>query len=102
MPPNETRHLDLEQKICFICNLGIVSERRCGNSVCWTTFRVVHDLKVLLNPFYYSGMPFPVNPNPLCKAVVHIDVPESLSSPKHFGHLTWTVCEFMDSLDGTK
>jgi hypothetical protein len=55
----------------------------------------VHDLKALVDPFHYDGKPIPVDPNPLCKAVVHIDVPELLSSPKHFGHLTWMVCEFM-------
>jgi GTPase SAR1 family protein len=32
----------------------------------------------------------------------HIDVPESLSDPTHFGHLAWKFCEFMASLEEKK
>jgi hypothetical protein len=56
----------------------------------------------LVIPFYYNGKPVPVDPDPFYKANVHIDVPESLSDPKHFGHLMWKFCEFMASREGTK
>jgi GTPase SAR1 family protein len=94
--------LDLEQNRCLSCPKGTVSQRHCDNASCGARYRELIDLKALVNPFHYNGKSFPVDPNPICKAVVHIHVPESLSSRKHFGHLTWTVCEFMSSLDGMK
>jgi hypothetical protein len=64
--------------------------------------RIVPDSKALMIPFYYNGKPVPADPDPFYKAHVHIDVPESLSDPKHFGHLMWKFCEFMASREGTK
>jgi hypothetical protein len=93
--------LDLEQKACLSCPMGIVSKHRCDNASCGARYREVLDLKALVNPFYYNGKPFPVDPNPICKAIVHIDAPESLLSPKHFGHMTWMVCEFLASCEDT-
>jgi hypothetical protein len=94
--------LDLEQNRCLSCPKGTVSKHRCDNASCRVTYRELIDLKALVNPFHYNGKSFPVDPNPICKAVVHIHVPDSLSNPRHFGHLTWKVCEFMASLDGMK
>ena len=54
-----------------------------------------------MKPFYYNGKPVPTNPDAVYKSVVHVDVPELLSSPKHFGHLAWKFCEFMALREGT-
>jgi GTPase SAR1 family protein len=93
--------VELKQNRCLSCHTGTVSKRRCDNASCGARYQEVLDLKTLVNPFYYNGRSLPVDPNPICKAVVHIDVPESLRSPKHFGHLTWLVCEFMASCEDT-
>jgi hypothetical protein len=55
----------------------------------------------LVKPFYRNGKPVSANPDAVCTSIVHVDVPESLSNPKHFGHLAWKVCEFTASLEGT-
>jgi hypothetical protein len=59
------------------------------------------DVTALVKPFYRNGKPVSANPDAVYTSVVHVDVPESLSNPKHFGHLAWKVCEFMASLEGT-
>jgi hypothetical protein len=59
------------------------------------------DVTALVKPFYRNGQPGSANQDAVYAFVVHVDVPESLLNPKHFGHLAWKVCEFMASLEGT-
>jgi hypothetical protein len=77
-----------------------ISNGRCES--CGWNYRIVPDSKALMIPFYYNGKPVPADPDHFYKAHAHIDVPESLSDPKHFGHLMWKFCEFMASREGTK
>jgi hypothetical protein len=73
----------------------------CGS--CGWNYRILTTSRALMAiPFYFNGKPVPADPDPLYKANVHIDVPESLSDPKHFGHLMWKFCDFMASREGTK
>jgi hypothetical protein len=88
-----------EDHCCIRCRGGVLNGR-CNN--CSWTFRILTTSKASVMPFYYNGKPVPADPDPLYKANVHIDVPESLSDPKHFGHLMWKFCEFMASREGTK
>jgi hypothetical protein len=98
------KELPIDNSSCVRrCNniFGVVRSCRCPS--CFYSYRQLEDdWRYLVKPFYYNGMPVPVNPDPVYKSVVHVDVPESLSSPKHFGHLAWKFCEFIASLDGMK
>jgi GTPase Era involved in 16S rRNA processing len=35
----------------------------------------------------------------LYKKFVHVEIPELLSDPSHFGHIIWKYCEFMETID---
>jgi hypothetical protein len=85
--------------LCISCRNYLLSGGRC-RSCSFYYKQVVDGLKGLEKPFYYNGKPVPANPDAVYKSVVHVDVPESLANPKHFGHLAWKFCEFMTSLEG--
>jgi hypothetical protein len=99
------KELPIDNSPCVLCyntsRRGRVGSCRC-TSCLYTYQQLEDDWRKLVKPFYYNGKPVPVNPDPVYKSVVHVDVPESLSSPKHFGHLAWKFCELMASLDGMK
>jgi hypothetical protein len=88
-------------RLCLSCARSCISSNRCGS--CSFSYRQLVDnaLKGWEKPFYYNSKPVPANPDAAYKSVVHVDVPESLSNPEHFGHLAWKFCEFMASVEGT-
>jgi hypothetical protein len=63
-------------------NFVYISGNRC-KSCCLHYRQLVDDLRRSEKPFYYNSMRLPANPDAAYKSVVHVDVPESLSNPKH-------------------
>jgi GTPase SAR1 family protein len=94
------KELPLHNTLCSRCQRAHISGNRCSR--CSFSYRQFEDdWRGLVKPFYYNGKRVPANPDAVYKSVVHVDVPDSLSNPKHFGHLAWKFCEFMASLEGT-
>jgi hypothetical protein len=87
------KDLPVDNDTCLNCNRNnCISNRRCRH--CFVSYRKPAGVKDFAELFYCY-------PSHVYRSVVHVDVPESLSNPKHFGHLTWKFCEFMASLEGT-
>jgi hypothetical protein len=95
------KELPLDKSVCARCQrqnaISCCNCRYC----CFSYRQLEDDWRGVVKPFYYNGKPVPANPDAVYKSVVHVDVPESLSNPKHFGHLAWKFCEFMASREGT-
>lgn len=76
----------------------IVKDNKCYN--CGTSYREPPpDLNAWLELKYNAeGKLTPVHPDKY-KKIIHVEVPESLSDPKHFGHLVYKFCRFMESIE---
>eukprot|EP00797_Seminavis_robusta_P011056 Sro1826_g300100.1 n/a (438) ;mRNA; r:2317-3630 len=84
---------------CFACCMA-VENGRCSGEGCSYSYHFLGDAVLyrdaLVHKFDATTLELePKSPNP--KKTVR--VPSSLSSPKHFGHIAFLYCEFMESLD---
>jgi hypothetical protein len=88
---------------CTDRNTRLDSKSRCNNycSFTFTKHPAATGVGGALKTTYTGGHFEPNNPDAYKKAV-HIPVPQSLSAPKHFGHLLWTYCRFVESLAAEK
>jgi hypothetical protein len=91
-----------ESKICCSCS-SITQFRNgrcssCGYDEITKCINAVPQVKELLLLQYAFGQLKPSHSD--YNKIAQLDVPESPSDPKHFGHLLWKFCRFIESTDG--
>lgn len=87
---------------CPYCSDSIPPDTSCAESrnceSCGRSFQVLALPADSVETEYKDGKFIPVDPD-YYHSVVRLEIPASLSNPKHFGHLAWKYCQFLASTE---